>query len=188
MADKKKKKKGGGGSAGKMLFLLILLVGSGGAGYVHIQKDTYDVEKSVTINKEDADEVWEYIGDFKQWSEWGPWAESDPTMTMTFAESTTEEGDTMKWSGKDGDGSITWIKLEEDKYASYEMQIADYPKATGSFRIVENDNDTTTVTWKASGSKGGFMGKGYFLYSKMEVEMGQMFDKGLANLKTKVEP
>lgn len=183
MADKKKKK--GGGSSGKLFVLLLVIVGAG-AGYVNFQEDTYEVTKSIVITEE-ADDVWEFVGDFKKWPEWGPWAAADPSMKWTHAESSTVVGDTMGWTGKDGDGSMEWTKIEEDKLAVYKFKFKDYPEATGSFYLKEDEEDNTTVTWTFKGHKGGFFGKAFFLTKDTEKDLGSMFNKGLEKLKTKVE-
>ncbi len=190
MADKKKKKGQGGGSGAKMLLLLVLVAGLAGGGYVHMQEDGFKVSKSTTI-KADADDVWEdWVGNFEKWPEWDAWSKADSSMTWSQQDSTPEVGSTMKWKGKDGEGQLTWISINDDDdeniTAEYEMKFTDMPTAKGSFSFKEDDG-VTTVTWTMSGSKGGFMGKAFFVAMSPEDEIGKSFSDGLANMKGKAE-
>ncbi|MCB9895322.1 MAG: SRPBCC family protein [Planctomycetes bacterium] len=186
MADDKKKKKSGGiGSVIKLLLVLIVVAVVAFVGYGFTLPSAYHFERSVVIEG-DADDVHEWVGDLKKWDEWGPWRDEDPSMKYTYGESTTQQGDKMSWTGKDGSGSLTFTKVDPEKGIEYSFQWEDWTPNPGAVTYEEMDGGKVKVTWSMNADTGSNIFTKYMMSFGGDM-MNEMFDKGLNKLKTKVE-
>ena len=169
-----------------VLAVLLVLAGVG-----FVLPTDFAVAKSVTIDAEPA-QVHAWVGDLQKWPEWGPWHEDDPTMVTTLGDKTVGVGANQSWTGKDGDGELTLTESDPATGIAYDMAfIMDgerYPSsAVMSYEKVDGG---TQVTWSMEGDVGGMMPPviaGYMNTFMMKGSIGDMFERGLAALKGKVE-
>lgn len=179
------KKKGGGGGSILKLFVLLVLFAVGGVlvwGFT-LPKD-YKFERSIVIDA-DIDDVHEWVVDLKKWDEWGPWRAEYPDMTYTYTETTTEVGDKMTFVTKDGTGSLQWTAINPDTGCEYKFQWDDWDPSSGAMRYEETSDGKVKVSWSMESKDVNFIGR--YMMTIMGDGMNEMFDKGLAKLKTKVE-
>jgi hypothetical protein len=184
MADDKKKKKGG--SVLKLLLLLIVVVAVAFVGYGMTLDTKYHFERSVVI-KADKDDIHEWVGDIRKWDEWGPWREEDPAMKITYGEKTEGVGASESWEGeKIGKGKLEFTAADPETGIKYKLQISDFPWTSGEVRYEDAPEGATKVTWTFdSEPEVGFFSR--YFYTFGGDSMNEMFEKGLSNLKTKVE-
>jgi hypothetical protein len=187
MADKKKT-----GPVGKLikvfvgLLVVLLLIGAGAFiyGYTLESKRTF---KSEVLIKADSDDIHKYIGDLKQWPEWGPWKDEDPTMTWEFSPKTDEVGSWMSWTSEKprNNGRLEITSADEDKGIEYKISFDGSDAFPGAVRYTKKD-DGYNVEWSVFMDAGSDIGMRYFMKFG-EGLMTEMFEQGLAKLKTKAE-
>ena len=147
---------------------------------------TYSVERTIVIDA-GPERVHEYVGDLNKWDEWTPWKEEDPTLVITKGEKTRGEGASQSWVGKSGDGALTITKDSPDEGIEYDMVFEGGQfVCQGSMTYIELDEGETEVTWTMQGDMETPVLGGYFAIM-MDTMVGEMFDRGLSNLKTTVE-
>ncbi|MBK8205191.1 MAG: SRPBCC family protein [Planctomycetes bacterium] len=186
MADPKKQKGGGSVLLKLVVFvvLLVILVGAGGYFYGTTLEAKRVFSETVSV-KGDEDDVHKYIGDLKQWPEWGPWKDGDPEMTWTFSENTTEVGSWTRWVSKHGNGELKFTAVDPEKGVEYLFTMEGWDPQKGS--IVYTDTDEgINVTWNSDmDMSNSIMGRYFIKFG--EAEMNKMLTDGLSKLKTKVE-
>lgn len=184
MAEQKKKG-GGGGSILKVLVLGVLLLVGGVLAWGMTLDTNYHWESSVIVDA-DKDEVHALAGDLKKWDEWGPWrAQYKDDITYQYSESTTAVGDTMSFTTPDGKGQLKWTEIDEDNGVKYWFQWENYHPMTGGVKYEETDDGKVKVTWYADSTETPFIER--FIMTLANDTMQEMYDKGTAGLKTKVE-
>jgi len=171
-----------------LLFLAALFLLIVGIGF--FLPTTYAVERRITIDAS-AERVHELVGDLEQWPSWAPWEGEDPTMQTTLGEQTTGVGASQKWTGKDGDGELTFTGSDPAAGIKYDMAfIMEGKRAPAQCAMLyESDGKSTTVVWTMSGDMGDVMPPvvGGYLGLLMPGSIGAMFDTGLGRLKELAE-
>lgn len=147
---------------------------------------SYTVERDIVISA-GPDRVHEYVGDLEMWDEWAPWKEQDTTIVVTRGEKTSGVGASQYWVGDNGDGALTITKDSPLKGIEYEL-VFDGGKyvCQSEMKYEELGEGQTKVTWAMQGDMKSPVIGGYFALL-MDSMVGDMFEKGLKNLKTKVE-
>lgn len=168
-----------------ILVVLIALVGIGFA-----LPTEFAVAKTMKIDAP-PEQVHAWVGELKKWDAWTPWAEEDPTMTTALGEKTTGVGAHQTWSGKDGDGELTFTKCDPQTGIAYDMAFIneDARAPATSEMTYEKVDGGTEVTWAMKGDTADMMPPvmaGY-MNLMMKGSIGDMFDRGLTKLKEKVE-
>jgi hypothetical protein len=180
MADKKPKK--GGALRLVLIVLLLLVVGVVGYGFTLSATPSFTANKVI---KADADDIHEKVGDLKEWQNWGPWKDMDPGMTWSFTDKTNEVGSKMTFTGKDGTGWVELTKVDENGIG-YKFQFESFTPMTGSITYAKVP-EGTSVTWSTTSEDIGMkLHERYFMKFGAD-SMQEMFDKGLAKLKTQME-
>ena len=153
-----------------------------------LKKSDYTIERKLLINVA-TDKIFPYINNSKLANEWMPWAEMDSAMIMSYEGPQAGVGSISSWhsTGKMGVGSAQVIESVENKFVKtklvYEKPMQMVQIATISLLPQEN---ATLVQWQVSG-KNTFMGRLFCLFINMDKMVGGEFEKGLHNLKKKVE-
>ncbi len=162
-----------------VLVVLILVVGI-------LLPSSYTIERSIVIEAP-PEEVHTYVGDLKKWGEWTPWKEDDPTIIVTYGEKTKGVGASQYWVGDSGTGSLTFTQDSPASGVEYDLTFdgGTYECRSAMQYNSLSDNETE-VTWTMAGDMGQSIVGGY-LVLMMDSMIGDMFDKGLSNLKNKVE-
>ncbi|MEM7009371.1 MAG: SRPBCC family protein [Thermodesulfobacteriota bacterium] len=146
----------------------------------------YNIERSITIDAAPA-EIHKYVGNLSNWNKWEPWRQADPSIVITPGEKTSGIGASQSWTGDSGDGALTFIKDSQTKGVEYDLVFdggAYVSKSAITYDPLEDGE--TNVTWTMTGDMDAPVIGGYFVLM-MDSMVGQMFEKGLENLKSTVE-
>ncbi|MFT4540204.1 MAG: hypothetical protein ACI841_003212 [Planctomycetota bacterium] len=147
----------------------------------------FDIERKVQINAP-KEKIHALVGELKQWDEFMPWKDDDPTMEVTFGDKTTGVGAMQKWTGKDGDGELTFTRCDPATGIAYKMFFINGEErmpSTASMNYTEK-NGGVEVSWVMSGNLDMAFGGG-FIKMLMTSSINDMFDTGLGRLKEKAE-
>ena len=146
----------------------------------------YSVERSVVIDAEPG-EIHEYVGNLERWGEWAPWKEEDPSIVVTLGEKTSGVGASQSWVGESGPGAVTITASSPDIGIEYDLLFdGGTYECKSLMRYDRLPDGGTKVTWAMSGDMGKSLASGYFALL-MDTMIGDMFEKGLSNLKNTVE-
>ena len=147
---------------------------------------SYTVERSIVIDAPVA-QIHEYVGDLDRWAAWEPWKEGDPTLVVTYGEKTRGVGASQSWVGESGGGALTFTKDSPTEGIEYDLVFDDGTYVCRSAMTYDPLQDGgTRVTWTMEGDMGAPVIGGYFALM-MDPMVGGTFDRGLSNLKKRVE-
>lgn len=169
----------------KYLFFLILIVIIGGAVYYGTKDGKFDVAVTKTINAP-VSMLYNNVGDFKNWQEWGPWMADDPNMQITYADTTKGIGSSYSWTSEVmGDGSMKTVGTKENESIDQEIVFVT-PLGESSSDIYwkfKPSETGTEVTWGMKGEQ-SFMEKVFMAFQSEDFEksMKKMYGQGLDNL------
>jgi hypothetical protein len=164
-----------------LLIVLVLLIVAAVVGLFLPQG--YSVEESIDIHAKPSD-IHDLVGDLQRWDEWTPWKEMDPSVQVKYGEKTKGVGASQTWTGKDGNGSLTFTASDDKTGIEYDMMFDKTP-AKGGLRY-HGKGDTTTVTWWLKGDLDMPVVGGYFALL-MPRMVGSAFRTGLERLKREAE-
>ncbi|SFZ93922.1 effector-binding domain-containing protein [Flaviramulus basaltis] len=164
-----------------ILFLLLIAI-IGLAIYIAIQPNSFEVKREHTINAPSA-VVYNNVIDFKNWKDWLPWIEADPTMEVTLGEQTKGVGGSQSWTGKDGIGNMKTVEIDANKSIQQELQFDKYEPAKITWDFEPTTDGKTKVTWKMNNDKVPFIFKGFAAISGgFDKMIGPDFERGLEKL------
>lgn len=163
-----------------VVVLVVLFVGVGA-----LLPSEFSVERSVVISA-GPEQIHELVGDLRQWPEWAPWSEMDPSIQTTYGETTTGVGASQSWTSNSGDGELTFTMSDVQTGVVYDMSFDEGAfLCKGSLRY-ETAPDGTKVTWDFKGDSGWNL-IGRYMGLMMDTMVGEAFTKGLDSLKAKAE-
>ena len=121
---------------------------------IFTQPDDYQLERHAIIDAEPA-VVFELIDDFRQWENWSPWADADPSMKNTYSGSPRGKGAVYEWSGE-GEAGAGRMEIIESRPAEFvEIQLTFVEpfesQAITYFHLDAIDDNSTEVTWGMRG-------------------------------------
>lgn len=147
----------------------------------------YDVTRTVVVKAEPA-KIHALVGELKRWDEWTPWLESDSTIVTTFGPTTSGVGASQSWTGKDGDGRLTFTRADPAQGVEYDMVFVDDEREMPSKGWIRYTpvSGGTQVEWGMTGLMDMPVVGGYFA-RMMNMMVGGMFEKGLDKLKVRTE-
>jgi uncharacterized protein YndB with AHSA1/START domain len=131
-----------------------------------------------------ADTVFSYLSNFNNFTQWSPWYEKEPSAVVTVVGVGT--GSKYSWVGKKvGAGSMTIVGLEPNKAVDIKLEFTEpwQSVATTKWSVAPAENGSK-VTWEMSQDLSYL--KRYFGL-KMDEMIGPDFEKGLSNLKDKLD-
>ncbi|GGH73454.1 SRPBCC family protein [Phaeocystidibacter marisrubri] len=142
---------------------------------------SFDVTRSATIDAP-KDQIMSQVVDLNDFAEWNPWSEGDTTMSIEVMGEPATIGHKYTWSSEtqgDGEMEITDIDGSEVTFQLiFSMDPDNVSHTTFSFEEVEGG---TLVSWHMEGETA-------LIWSYlMDVTLGTSFEKGLANLKNRVD-
>lgn len=163
--------------------VVLVLVGAG------LAPKTYNVRRSTIINTS-PQSAFDQINSFKKWENWSPWPSQDSTIHNTYTGPEAGVGCKTIWtSKKSGGGSMEIMESNPPRSISTRVTIApfipfmNFAPFTGYFTFAKVENGTQ-VTWADSGGMNWPLN---ILTPMFEKQMGDDFEKGLANLKNYME-
>ncbi|WP_254512981.1 SRPBCC family protein [Anatilimnocola floriformis] len=139
------------------------------------------VERSVNIAAP-PEQIYVYAGTPKRWPEWVAWK---PTK-WEFPGAETGVGAESKWDDSTGGGHLKMTKADPQKGVEYDLAFAGAPPVPGWIRF-SPEGATTKVVWAFDAESSMNPLNRYFCYFALDSLVGADFEKGLANLKKKVE-
>ncbi|AOW20518.1 SRPBCC family protein [Urechidicola croceus] len=162
-----------------LLFSAIIIFGS---IYIAVKDGSYEIKQSRFINAP-ASVLFENVNDFKNWPEWNPWMEVDPTIKPIFPSKTVGVNGAYSWTSKNGDGSMKTISTNLNKEIIQELTYG-----TGNPSIINwvfnSSKDSTEVVWSMKGES-SFGEKLYWLtQGGIEKNVAPMLSRGLELLDT----
>ena len=147
---------------------------------------SFTVQRSIVIEA-GPQKVHEYVGDLSKWDDWTPWKEEDPSIVVTRGEKISGVGASQYWVGESGDGALTITKDSPQEGIEYDLVFEGGQYVCQSTLAYDELRDgVTRVTWIMNGDMGAPVIGGYFAIM-MDSMVGEMFERGLSNLKKKVE-
>ena len=158
---------------GATLILLVLI------GFLLPSKT--HVERSVTIAAP-AEQIFEYVGTTKRWPEWVAWK---PTK-WEFPGAESGAGAESKWEDEQGGGHLKMTKADPQAGVEYDLAFGGSAPVPGWIRF-SPEGMGTKVVWGFDMDSGMNPINRYFCYFCLDSLVGSDFEKGLGNLKKKVE-
>jgi hypothetical protein len=149
--------------------------------------DTQKIVRSADIAAA-PEAIFPLINDLKQFSTWSPF-EKDPAMQKVYSGPEQGQGQRMDWNGNSevGEGSVT--VLSSSVASRIDMQLSMVRPMRGdnhvTFTLVPSGG-STKVTWAMEGGV-PLIAKVMQLFIDMDRMCGAEFERGLANLKAKIE-
>ena len=156
--------------------------------YAATKPDTFTVKRSASI-KAPPDKIFPLINDYKNWTQWSPYENRDPTMKRTYGSTTAGKGATYAWQGDKnvGSGSMEIIDTAPPNKVLIKL---DFTAPFEAHNIAEftlaPQGDTTNVTWEMRGPV-PFFAKVMHVIMDIDKMVGTDFAAGLASMKTIAE-
>lgn len=163
----------------KYIFLLLLLSLVALSIFIATQKGDFLVERTKIINSPKAS-VYNYVNDYRNWSDFGSWTSEDPEAKINFPQNTIGLGASYSWEGKDGNGEMRTIAVKENDSIAQNMEF----EGTSS-RVSWHFKDTiggTKVTWRSKGKMSFFFKIYSALNGGTDRIIGAIYEKSLTNL------
>lgn len=152
-------------------------------GYVALQPAVGMVSRSVTIPAP-PEAVFPHVNELKKWDAWSPWAKLDPNAKAVFEGPVTGVGSAMSWSGNSeiGEGKMTIVESDPNKRVKYRIDfVKPFANTSDADFQFEPDGSGTKVTWTMTGER-PFFARAMCILFQADKMVGEMFEKGLANL------
>lgn len=150
--------------------------------------DRATVERSAVINA-GADEVYPWIVSLRRFNEWSPWRDLDANADYQFTGPEEGEGATMYWSSElpsVGEGTQKIVAAETNESVRTELDFGSQGPASAEWILTPVDDDTTEITWRFD-TEFGYDLIGRYFGLMLDGWIGQSYEKGLYNLKKRVE-
>lgn len=171
----------------KILIGLVLIIAVFCA-YVAMLPNDYRIERSLKIEGK-PDQVFAQVNDLRNFNEWSPWAKLDPNSKAEFSEPSLGKGASLSWAGNHdvGKGKMTIIESSPDERIRMRLDFKEPMEDTATAEFLfKPDGESTSVTWAIFGQD-SFIGKAICVFMDRDKMVGDMFEKGLSNLKGLVE-
>ena len=157
---------------------------------VALQPADFKIERSATL-RAPANAAFAQVNDFQNWRAWSPWEKIDPALKRNYDGPRAGTGAIYAWQGNRdvGEGRMTITESRPGELVRIKLEFFKPFAATNvaefSFRPAGADN--TAVTWTMTGQN-NFLSKAMCLFIDMDRMVGGMFEQGLAQMKTVLEP
>ncbi|MCA9581892.1 MAG: SRPBCC family protein [Myxococcales bacterium] len=149
--------------------------------------ETQYISRDVVINAPPR-AIYPSIANLRVWPEWTPWKEMDPKMEYSFSGPETGVGAEQTWTGPEsGSGRLKLTKANEHIGVEYDLWFDGEGPTPGGIGIERLDKpNQTRVVWFFVADMGSNPVKRWFALF-LDDMVGKDFEKGLANLKARVE-
>jgi ribosome-associated toxin RatA of RatAB toxin-antitoxin module len=163
-----------------LLFIVAILF----IGYFLPKNDSVDVTKTISCP---PNQVYTMVNNLKNWEKWSPWMEKDPTMKLSYNDSTSNAGAYYTWAGNSdvGFGKLAIVSNTENQQINMMLNYADHDAAACAFNIEPNESGSKIVwsvvadypkNWFVKNFLGGYM------YMMMNHFMQKDFGRGIENI------
>ena len=171
----------------KFLRFLLVLLGIIVLGIVIlgiIEPNDITVSRSAFINAP-KDVVWEQIVKFKNWPNWSPWIQKDPTTKLSYSGEDGQVGSLYHWIGDDkktGEGEMKNTGMKDGELDWSLSFIKPFKaEAKGFFKTADSASGVK-VTWTYQGHY-SFPTNAMNAFINMDKMLGGDFAQGLDNMK-----
>ena len=170
----------------KALVALILL-GAALTAVAYFLPSSVVVERQIEIDAE-PEAVFEQVSSLQNFTQWSPWQDRDPDMTVEFSGPASGVGNVMGWRSDEpsvGDGRQEIVELAENERVLTALEFGGMPPAEAWWVLSETDAGTQ-VTWGLDAQMGNNP-INRWVGLMLDGMVGPDYDTGLANLKALVE-
>ncbi len=165
--------------------LLVLVVVLAAAAFL-LPRDV-SVARSVVIDAPPED-IFGHVNNLQAFSEWSPWGDRDPDMKQSFSGPETGVGNMMTWESEQSDvgsGTQEIVAIKENERVETIVDFGPMGQADAQWVLAPKEGGTE-VTW-AFQTDMGMNPMGRYMGLMMDKWVGADYEKGLANLKARVE-
>ncbi len=126
------------------------------------------------------------VNDLETWDQWSAWSTNDPTLKMTFGETTVGEGASYDWTSENsGEGTMNIVGSWDPDSLHNEIDFGGMGAAQAQF-IFAPEGAGSYVTWKFH-TRTPFPFNVMTLFVPFKEDVDRDFRQGLEQLKTLVE-
>jgi uncharacterized protein YndB with AHSA1/START domain len=172
----------------KKVFALMLVLIFGFLGFIAVQPAHMMVSREIVIAAA-PDFIFPHLNNARLAYEWMPWQEMDPSVQISYLGADEGVGAISEWQGKGQMGVGRSEVIESVPNEVIKTQLS-YTKPMAMTQLSEitlkSTEMGTLVKWQVTGEN-SFLGRLMCFFIDMDKEVGGQFEKGLNNLKTKVE-
>jgi effector-binding domain-containing protein len=163
----------------KYILLLLILILIASTVFVATLKPDFDVVRTKII-KAPKSTIFNYVNEYKNWSDFGSWKQDDPSMTFVYPAITSGKGSSYSWNGKDGNGKMTTIYTKQ--YDSISQKMVFEGSESQVFWSFKDTLGKTKVTWRNKGRM-DFPTKIFSAFlGGIDNLVGAMYERSLVNL------
>ncbi len=145
------------------------------------------VERSIVIDAP-AGKIFPHVNGMQAFHAWSPWSDIDPETRYRFDGPEQGVGSRMSWESGDnrvGQGSQEITNSIADQRVDTRLEFGDKGNGNASF-LLEPEGQATRVRWQFA-TEFGWDLFGRYVGLMLDSMIGASYDKGLAELKTRVE-
>lgn len=151
--------------------------------------NNYQVSRFIEVART-AQQIFDFISDLRNYSQWSPWMQHDPQVSITLEGKPATVGATYAWKGnkKIGEGCMIFEKIESPR--SVFLKVEFYKPWKGTSLVewrIEPNGAGCRVSWIMNGTYSGFLQKQLMKIFNLDKMIGRDFERGLSLLKEKVE-
>jgi hypothetical protein len=172
----------------KKILLVVVMVVGGLLIYAAFKPDSFKVQRTAMIAATPG-KLFPLIDDMKAFNSWNPYVRDDPTVHLKYEGAATGPGAAYAWkSEKSGVGRMEVIESTSPSTVVMRLEFEEPMKATNQvmFTLEPQADYGTKVTWVMTGSM-PYLHRVMAIFFDMDKMIGNDFDAGLANLKSKEE-
>lgn len=152
---------------------------------------SYTASSSIVIESTQYN-VFPYFADLRNWEEWSPWKEMDPSTKYKYSENSFGAGSTMEWDSKNeqlGTGKITTVQFKKFHHINYKLEFVKPFRATsgGQFVVEKLNEKQVKVTWTNKGKLKWPFQRWINSFMSFKKMLEKDFAHGLEKLKKTIE-
>lgn len=162
------------------LIVLLLLVAA-------VLPSTYHIERESVLGAPSG-AVFTQVADLRQWEHWSPWKDIDPKTAYTFRGIPGSVGSVWSWKSPiAGSGSMTLARVEPGKSVHIALAFTEpnTMHSTFTWRFEDLQQGGTRAVWMMDGELSWPIER--LMGPFFDSWMGTDFEKGLVQLKSRVE-
>lgn len=145
------------------------------------------VERDVVLDAP-PEEVFAQVNSLQAFSEWSPWNDYDPDMTVTFSGPETGVGNVMEWRSEHpqvGQGRQEIVEVVENEFVRTALDFGDMGTAE-AWWVLSPEGDGTRVVWGLDADM-GMNPVGRWMGLFLDDLVGDDYESGFARLRSAVE-
>jgi len=165
-----------------LIALAVIVVGF--LGYVAVKPGKMRVSREITINAP-VEIVFANVNDMHKMNAWNPWMKLDPQIKTTYSGPETGVGSSSSWEGnmEVGSGSATITESVPNTRIILALEhLKPFKSSNHAEYLFKSEGAQTKIVWTLE-CENSFIPKLFGVFMNMEKMMGEMFEKGLAELK-----